>query len=175
MEMKQMISSECHEYENYVNKLKFNSYIERRRENDKILNEISKIYGKDAVIIYGDWGAKGRTRKIKVPNTRIKNLISKHFTTFLIDEYKTSKINCRTREEHDDNKKIKIGKHEKKLHSVYTFKMGSSKSECKINRDYNACNNMYDITKELVKTKERPIVFRRDKKVVEKKSYPVSV
>jgi hypothetical protein len=109
-------------------------------------------------------------------NINQKKLISKRFTTYLIDEYKTSKLCNKNSQEGENtkvNKKIlsKIINGEKiltekkidiKLHSVLTFKM-SNNSEC-INRDNNASLNMVKIVKHLIETKKRPIEYCRQKK-----------
>ena len=36
-------------------KYKWYAYINRKRSEDNLLNKIDKVYGKDLVLIYGDW------------------------------------------------------------------------------------------------------------------------
>jgi hypothetical protein len=157
------------EYNEYVQKLKWFLYINKRRHEDKLLDEIEKVYGKDAIFIIGDWSNKGRLRKISMPNSGMKKLLSKRFRVYLIDEYRTSMLHHKTEEKMENLKKKityeKDGKEKtytKKIHSILTFQMGRGRG-C-INRDYNACRNMYKIVESLVNKGERPINFCRTTK-----------
>jgi hypothetical protein len=157
-------------YNRYIRKLKWFAYINKRRHEDELLNELEKIYGKEAVFIIGDWSNKGKIRKISTPNIGMKKLLSKRFEVYLIDEFNTSKLHYKTEEE-TENMKIekeyekdgKIFKYTKKIHSILTFKMGKIGSGC-INRDYNACLNMEKIVNSYFQTKTRPLKYRRSEK-----------
>lgn len=139
-------------YNEYIQKLKWFGYINKSAHEDKLLNEIERIYGSDAVFVIGNWSNKGNLKKISMPNIGMIKLLSKRFKVFLIDEFRTSILNYKT-EEKMKNLKVKS----KEIHSIFTLKMGKN-SGC-INRDYNACMNMHKIVKNLIKTKERPYNF----------------
>ena len=153
------------DYNKYVQKLKWFGYINKQRHEDKLLNDIEDVYGKDAIFIFGDWSAKGRIRKISMPNMGMKKLLEKRFKVYLINEYNTSKLGWKMKEK-NENIKIKqeyeingvLYKTVKEIHSVFTSKM-CQKSHGLINRDYNALLNMKKITKSLLETKKRPIEF----------------
>jgi hypothetical protein len=160
------------EYSEYINKLKMNAYTNLRRHEDKLLDELEKIFGKNAIMIIGNWSKQKGIKYISTPNMQMKRLLSKRFKVFLIDEYKTSMIYHKTDEQiyesKDENKikftfKTKDKKEIKKtIHAILTFKMSNKRSEC-INRDYNATLNMLAIVKHLLETKKRPKCFIYEK------------
>ena len=161
------------EYNEYVKKLKMNTYINLRRHEDKLLDELENIFGKNAIMIIGNWSKQTGLKYISTPNMRMKKLLSKRFKVFLIDEYKTSRIYHKIigeeiYESKDENKikftfKTKDNKEIKKtIHSILTFKMSNKRSEC-INRDYNATLNMLAIVKYLIEHRERPKCFTYEK------------
>ena len=171
-------------YNEYVKKQNFRMYINKRSHEDKLLNDIEIKYGKEAVFIIGDWSDKGKIKYISTPNLRMKKLLEKRFEVYLIDEFRTSKLYNKTKEEgknmiiKEEKKKIKYTKRgekkeqeiktiNKKMHSILTFKMSKKEEECKrtesINRDYNATLNMMNIVEYLLKHKKRPLEFRRTK------------
>ena len=47
-------------------------------------------------IILGDWSNNGSLKYISTPNNRYRKLLAQHFNVYLIDEFHTSKINCKT-------------------------------------------------------------------------------
>jgi hypothetical protein len=154
------------EYNKYVQKLKWFLYINKRRHEDKLLDEIEKVYGSDAEFVIGDWSNRGNLRKISMPNSGMKKLLSKRFKVWLVDEYRTSMLNHITEEKMENlKKKIRYEKdgkektYTKKIHSILTFQMGRGRG-C-INRDYNACRNMYKIVEKLLSGEGRPINFCR--------------
>lgn len=172
-------------YNEYIKKLKWFSHVNKKRHENKMLNELKTIYGKDAIMIIGDWGNKGHLSYISTPNAGTKRLLKRCFKTYHINEYKTSKLHHLTRKECDNLKiKLKKAKYKKKykneldgfsineniktlyskLHSVLTYKMSNEKLGC-INRDINAVKNMRNIVKHLITHKKRPIEFRRSKKI----------
>jgi hypothetical protein len=155
------------EYIKYLNKLSWFGYINKKRHEDKLLNEIEDAYGKEAIFVMGDWSNRGNLKGISTPNQGMKKLLSKRFEVYLIDEYNTSKYYHKTQETGENLKiKIKYNKdgidkiYAKPIHSILTFKTGPKGSEC-INRDYNACLNMEKIVDSLMKTKKRPKTYKR--------------
>jgi hypothetical protein len=151
---------ESKEYMNYVTKLKWFGYINRKRHEDNILNELEQIYGSDMIFVIGDWSGNGIMKYISTSNKQMVKLLSKKFKVFLIDEYRTSKLYHKNDSE-GTNLIVQTKKGEKKLHSVLTFKMGNN-NEC-INRDYNSVLNMEKIVKSLIETIKRPIKYSRQK------------
>ena len=61
-------------YNKYVNKLKWFSYINRQKHENKLINKIKSTYGKDTTIVLGDWDKGSRLKYISTPNTYMKKL-----------------------------------------------------------------------------------------------------
>ena len=80
----------------FYRKLKWYGYINSRRYDDKMLNIIEKTYGRDILIILGDWSMKGKLKFISTPNMRIKKKLSERFKVILIDEFNTSKYHYKS-------------------------------------------------------------------------------
>ncbi len=79
--------------DNYFRKLKWFAYLNKRRHEDKLLNKIENKFGKDIIILMGDWGGKGRVKYMSTPNIGIKRKLNERFKKmYLIDEYNTSKL-----------------------------------------------------------------------------------
>jgi len=101
---------------------------------------------------------------ISTPNNRLKIKLSTRFTIYMIDEFRTSLINCKTGKENENlylpDKQGTL----RKIHSILTYKMENGRQGC-INRDKSAVNSMQYITNYFLKTKgERPEIYKRQKK-----------
>ncbi|AYV83137.1 MAG: hypothetical protein Hyperionvirus4_102 [Hyperionvirus sp.] len=160
-------------YEVYNNnrifkKLEWYNVINTKRSEAKMINDLMSKYGKDAVIIIGDWSSNMPIKRISTPGIGLRRLLARHFKVYLMDEYRTSKLNHKTEEENSNlelpDKKRKI----RKIHSVLTYKMSNGRMGC-INRDINAVKNIRKIVKSILETGERPEKFKR------KREEPISV
>ena len=72
---------------------KFYAYINKKREDDNMLNMIENKYGKDKKIqiIIGDWSVGKQMRNfISTPNLGIKRKLQERFEVYNIDEFRTS-------------------------------------------------------------------------------------
>jgi len=167
LKIKNLIDStkEGCEYNEYLKKHCLNTHINTIKHEDKIIKEIQNLYGKNAIMVIGDWsGDSHGIRYISTPSTALKNRFKKHFKTYLIDEFCTSKLNYKTEEE-NKKLKLKIKTHTsvkiKEFHSILTYKLrksnekGSQILEC-IDRDKNSVNNMKKIFQSLLDTGKRP-------------------
>ena len=152
---------------------KWYNYICRERRYDKMLNEMERELGTDAILIYGDASIGVSMRNfISTPNISMKRKLKERFKVLSIDEYKTSCINCVTHKSAVGHFKYKDKKNKtRSLHSVLTYKMENNRFGC-INRDLNAVRNIkyiYDyylgyLRKE--NTEPRPEIFSRNQKLV---------
>ncbi len=141
---------------------KWYSYIQKKRAEDRLVNDIKEKYDKDTVLIFGDWDAKSSNgiKRISVPNKGLKRKLSEHFTIYMIDEFRTSCLHYKT-ENRCENMYVNDKKGvSRKLHSVLTFKAENNRLGC-INRDENATNNMIKIVKSYLKDKTRPLRYTR--------------
>ena len=121
------------------------SYLNTRRSEDTMLNQIEKTYSKDHTIILGDWSAgKSMRHFISTPNLGLRRKLASRFKVYLIDEFRTSCLHWKT-EEYCENLYLpdKIGNF-RKMHSILTFKMENNRLGC-INRDRNSCLNMHKL------------------------------
>ena len=147
------------EYEKYLKKLTFFTYINTKRHEDKLSSKLKKTFGENARLIIGDWSNKGRLSFISTPNLGMKRHLKKTFKINLIDEYCTSKLNYKTLDEQGNLKLLFEGRM-RELHSVRTYQMSNGLLGC-INRDKNAVFNMEAITNTLIGSGKRPVEFSR--------------
>jgi hypothetical protein len=153
--------------EEIFRKYKWYGHLNKKKADVKLVKDLKKTYGKDAIMILGDASLKGNCKKgnISTPSSRYKKILMKNFKLYNIDEYNTSKIHYKTEEEcknfyHIDNNKTKEKRKMRKIHAVLTYKMEHKKSGC-INRDNNAVNNMIKIVNNQIEKKERPLKYKR--------------
>jgi hypothetical protein len=167
-ELLRNVENNLMDYNNAINKLKWHSYINKKRHESKIINEIIGKYGKDATIVIGDWSCGSVLGGLSTPRNGIKRELDKNFEVYLIDEFNTSKINYKTNEEMNKliiNKIMNDEKESHELYSVFTYKMSKGKLGC-INRDYNAVLNIENIVNSLLDVGVRPEKFRRESKEI---------
>jgi hypothetical protein len=150
--------------EEIFRKYKWYGFINRERSEDRLIEKIKKKYGKDLIIIYGDWSVGQQMRNfISTPNNRLKRKLSKEFTIYMIDEYKTSQINYKTGKKNENLYLPDKTGTLRKIHSVLTYKMENGRLGC-INRDKSATKSMKYITNYFLQTRERPKIYKRGKK-----------
>jgi hypothetical protein len=163
-------------YENVrFRQYKWYGYINKKRSEDNLLNKIERTFGKDCVIIYGDWvkrlasnlGAKapeGVTKQmrnfISTPMIGLKRKIHERFTMYNLDEFRTSILHHKT-----ENKCTNLYLPDKnnifrKQHSILTYTMENKRLGC-INRDINSVKNMKKIVDHWMIHKERPLKYQR--------------
>ena len=181
----------------YFRKQKYHTTLDKKRSESKLLTTIEETFGKNAVLIIGDWSVGKQMRNfISTPNLGLKRKLKTRFQCYSIDEFRTSLLYHQTEEINENlfvkdwyetklnstNKNQERTKKEKeiivknknkfrKLHSVLTFKMENGRKGC-INRDYNACYNMIKIFEYYILTGDRPERYKRSFKLEEKCSQP---
>ncbi len=167
-----------------LNKLKWYSFINEKRSESKLVNDIKKKFSNDVVLIMGDWSMnKSNIKSISTPNKKYEKLLSKNFPMLKINEFRTSiienksGIKCENLIREMDYEKMNIKsvysleklktknkeKYKKvmlnkKVHKILTCKT-SEKSMKYINRDKNAVKNMISIVLSYIKTNIRPKTF----------------
>ncbi len=100
-------SEESINMNDYYRKLKWFSYLNKRKHEDKLINKIQEKFGKDILLVIGDWGDQGRLNFISTPNKGIKRKLMERISLCLIDEYNTSKYHYK-HEVECDNMSYKI-------------------------------------------------------------------
>ena len=144
-------------------KYKWYGYLNRKHTETKMIKEIKNTFGKNSIILFGDFGFKTNCHKgnISTPNNRLKRLIGAQMKVYNLDEFRTSKLNHKTEEVCENLYLPDANGVIRKLHSVLTYKMENGQIGC-INRDENAVNNMIKIVNHYLVKKERPLKYRRD-------------
>lgn len=143
---------------------KWYGIINRKKAETALINEIKKKFGKDVILIFGDWSTGHQMRgQISTPGIGLKRKIAEQLTVYNLDEFRTSCLNYKTLERSENlylpDKRGRI----KKMHSILTYKMENNRKGC-INRDNNASRNMIKIVLQYLKDRTRPQAFRRDVK-----------
>ena len=118
LKIKLLNESKLLEYSQYCNKLKWHSYINTKRHEDNLLNEISKIYGKDIIIIIGDWSQSDGVKGISMPLQHMTVLLRIKFEVFTIDEYKTSQIYYEDDNNYVKCENLRLVKHKKSKEDI---------------------------------------------------------
>ena len=159
-------------------KLKFGRYINTKRNEQKMINQFKKIFGKpeEVVICIGDWEQK-KQMKYKEPTLGkgMRTLFRKNnYNVFLVDEFRTSCkcSNCNggvcekfmvrknpkpKKSKENQNKEIKYDD-TRLVHGLLRCKSG-----CGLwNRDRNGSSNIYKIAETAINKLERPSYLCRE-------------
>ena len=142
-------------------KLKLNGYLNRKKNEYKMINRFEKLFGspEETIVCFGDYEQK-RHMKFKEPikGRGIRTLFRKKgYKTYLVDEFRTS---CKCSKcEGGDCKKFLVRENPKPykknlnlVHGLITCKKCSNVW----NRDCNGATNIYKIVKGYIRNKERP-------------------
>ena len=159
-------------YEKYIfRKLKLNGYMNRKKNEQKLINNFKKIFGKpeETIVIFGDWEQKQHMKykePIKGKGMRIL-FRQNNYKTYLADEFRTSCMCSICKTEIGRCEKFQIRKNPKPyksgnilVHGLLTCKKCSGVW----NRDVNGATNIYKIAKNAINGLERPKYLCREKK-----------
>ena len=159
-------------YEKYIfRKLKLNGYINRKKNEQKLINNFKKIFGKpeETIVIFGDWEQKQHMKykePIKGKGMRIL-FRQNNYKTFLVDEFRTSCMCSICKTELGRCEKFQIRKNPKPYKSNNILVHGAIRCKnCKAvwNRDVNGATNICRIAKNAINGIERPKYLCREKK-----------
>jgi len=163
-------------YEKYIfRKLKLNGYMNRKKNEQKLMNNFKKIFGKpeETIVIFGDWEQKQHMKyKEAIKGKGMRMLFRQNnYKTFLVDEFKTSCMCSICKEESGKCINFQIRKNPKPyksgnilVHGLLTCKKCSGVW----NRDVNGATNIYRIAKNAINGIERPKYLCRENKVDDK-------
>ena len=159
-------------YEKYIfRKLKLNGYMNRKNNEQKMINNFKKIFGKpeEVIITIGDWEQK-KQMKYKEPTKGIgmrKLFRQNNYKVYLVDEFRTSCMCSICKTEIGRCEKIQIRKNPKpyKSGNILVHGLLKCKTCCGVwNRDVNGATNIYRIAKNAINGLERPKYLCREKK-----------
>jgi transposase len=176
-------------YEKYIfRKLKLNGYINRKKHEQKMINNFKKIFGKpeDVIICAGDFEQKQHMKyKEPVKGKGIRKIFRDNsYKLYLVDKFRTSCMCSICKEETGRCEKFQIRKNPKPYKSGNILVHGALRCkncEAVWNRDVNSATNIYRIAKNAINGLERPkylcrknkdenIKVEKPKKVVQKKA-----
>jgi hypothetical protein len=159
-------------YEKYIfRKLKLNSYMNRKKNEQKLINNFKKIFGKpeETIVIFGDFEQKQHMKyKEPIKGKGMRTLFRQNnYKTYLVDEFRTSCMCSICKEEIGRCEKFQIRKNPKPYKSGNILCHGLIKCQTCLgvwNRDVNGATNIYRIAKNAINGLERPKYLCREKK-----------
>jgi hypothetical protein len=159
-------------YEKYIfRKLKLNGYINKKKHEQKMINNFKKIFGKpeEVIITIGDWEQKKQMKyKEATKGIGMRKLFRQNnYKVYLVDEFRTSCMCSICKEESGKCINFQIRENPKPyksgnilVHGLLTCKKCSGVW----NRDVNSATNIYRIAKNAINGLERPKYLCREKK-----------
>ncbi len=158
-------------YEKFIfRKLKLNEYINRKKHEQKMINNFKRIFGKpeDVIICAGDWEQKQHMKyKEAIKGLGMRKLFRQNnYKVYLVDEFRTSCMCSKCGNENGKCEKFMIRKNPKpyKSGNILVHRvLRCEKCNAVWNRDVNSATNMYRIAKTAVNGIERPKYLCREK------------
>ena len=154
-------------YQKYIfRKLKLNSYFNRLKSEQKLIDRFKKKFGTDIVVCIGDW-EQYKNRKYHEPTKGkgFRDLFRKYkIPVYLVDEYRTSKrcsccqnqSDCKTFKQRNSSRPWNKGEISE-VHGLL-----KCQTCCVLwNRDENSVRNIYRIVQATIAGKERPLYLQR--------------
>ena len=157
----------------YINskarKFKFNRYINTQRSEQQMINNFKDIFGgpDEVVVAFGDHTQGGHQMKYHVPtkDKGMRKIFQKnHYELYLVNEDRTSKTCHKCLSEVAPFSKRPSPRPWQAGKIVEVFGLVRCKNvncHIKLNRDYNASQNMVKIAQAALEGKERPEEFRK--------------
>jgi len=167
-------------YQNVVfRKLKYYSKMRRTAWLQKLPDKIEKEFGRDAVLLYGNWSQTSNMKGLSpTPGKAVKMCLARRFRTFDIDEYGTSKYCSRCYEELEHLKYVdKNGKTQTSYRLLICRECSNQQGQTvnirHIARDNNGASGCLMLGIKELKGEQRPDNFTRGFK--KKKENPVPI
>ena len=146
-------------------KMKWRQFVYTQRSEDKFLGRMRQLFGDDALVAYGNWSRTTQMRHfVPTKGVGMRRLISRHFETVLIDEFRTSKLCCNCSKELS-HVKIEQGESKKKLFRCLVCEEcerpeGKNKRVF-LTRDLNSALNIRRLACDWIHDQTRPVAFCR--------------
>merc|ERR1719231_1783917 len=140
--------------------MKWRQLVYTRRSEDRFLERMRRLYGENALVAYGDWCRRSQMRHfVPTKGVGMRRLISRHFETVLINEFRTSKLCCNCAKELSH---VKIEQEEgskKKLFRCLVCEeceRSESKKRVFLTRDLNSALNIRRLACDWISDQTRP-------------------
>ena len=135
-------------------KMKWRHFVYTQRSEDRFLGRMRRLYGDNPLVAYGNWSRTTQMRHF-VPTKGIgmRRLISRHFETVLIDEFRTSKLCCNCEKELSHAKVKQKGSKKKLFRCLVCEECERSESKKRVflTRDLNSALNMRRLAGDWIK------------------------
>ena len=159
-------------YEKYIfRKFKLNGYMNRKKNEQKLVNNFRRIFGKpeETIVIFGDFEQKQHMKyKEPIKGKGMRMLFRQNnYKTYLVDEFRTSCMCSICKNEIGRCEKFQIRKNPKPYKSCNILVHGALRCkncEAVWNRDVNGATNICRIAKNAINGLERPKYLCREKK-----------
>jgi len=159
-------------YEKYIfRKLKLNGFMNRKKNEQKLINNFKKIFGKpeETIVIFGDFEQKQHMKyKEPIKGKGMRMLFRQNnYKTYLVDEFRTSCMCSICKTEIGRCEKFQIRENPKpyKSGNILVHGLISCKNCFNVwNRDVNGATNIYRIAKNAINEIKRPKYLCREKK-----------
>ena len=159
-------------YEKYIfRKLKLNGYMNRKKNEQKLINNFKKIFGKpeETIVIFGDFEQKQHMKyKEPIKGKGMRTLFRQNnYKTYLVDEFRTSCMCSICKTEIGRCEKFQIRENPKPYKSGNVLVHGLIKCKTCLgvwNRDVNGATNICRIAKNAINGLERPKYLCRENK-----------
>ena len=153
-------------------KLKLNGYINKKRNEQKMINNFKDTYGspEDIIICIGDWEQKKRMKYGKEPTKGkgIRKIFKQSkYQIYLVDEFRTSCRCSKCGNECSTFRECKNPKPWKKEETITRHGVVKCQTCHTLwNRDENSSANIYKVSYNAIRKKKRPKYLRRDKQSI---------
>ena len=145
-------------------KMKWRHFVYTQRSEDRFLGRMRDLYGEDALVAYGDWNRTTQMRHfVPTKGVGMRRLISRHFDTVLINEFRTSKLCCNCEKELSYVKIEQEGSKKKLFRCLVCEECEryESKKRVFLTRDLNAALNIRRLAWDWISSQTRPGAFSR--------------
>ena len=193
LEEKYKVFDELYDFYNIktIRRLKMEVYQKTQQSESKLIKNIRETfklkneYGNDLILVFGDWSdEQGHKTGETTINKNLKRKLSKHFKSYLIDEYNTSKLCCKCGKElekYNDKHRLLICKDCRLNKNPFTYKyfelnIDHFKNDTTMfkdryfTRDLNSCLNMIKLAEHIISgSKEKINLGKEERKKQELK------
>lgn len=146
-------------------KMKWRQFVYTQRSEDRFLGRMRHLYGDDALVAYGNWSRTTQMRHfVPTKGVGMRRLISRHFETVSINEFRTSKLCCNCTKELS-HVKIEQEESKKKLFRCLVCEeceRSESKKRVFVTRDLNSALNIRRLARDWIRDQTRPVAFSRN-------------